>query len=110
MSSPKNFFHWLKKQTLSSPPKTIDQSILEFAKTNNVANKPFYFSKYLILSSALAASIVLLFTTSNLNKINQPPLSESPELLAYYDQIELMNQASQLTDNEWDMIIKEDRP
>jgi protein-tyrosine-phosphatase len=109
MSSPKSFFHWLKKETLASPSNKIDQNILELARAQNATNNPFHFSKYLLATSAIAASLIVLFTSSHLNKINQHPLSESPELLQYYDQVELMNQASELSDQEWDKIIQEDR-
>jgi hypothetical protein len=110
LSTPKNFFHWLKNETITSPARKVDQSIVDLANNSIVDKKPVYFSKYLIVSSALVASLILLFNTTNLNKINQHPFSESPELLAYYDQIELMSQASGLSDNEWESILKEERP
>jgi hypothetical protein len=107
MSSPKLFFKWLKNETLSLPRKQVDQKILEYAHGRVAKEKTFTFNKLLIIPSAIALGLVFFLTTTQLNKINQHPISESPELIAYYDQIELMNQASSLSDEEWDLIIKE---
>jgi hypothetical protein len=110
MTSPQDFYQWLKKSTIESPPQAVDQKIYQLTSKSAARPSIFSFSKYIILSTATVAAVILIFTTTQLKNIPNHPISESPELLAYYDQLELMNQTAQLSDREWDMVMQEGRP
>ena len=109
MSSSRNFFNWLKSSTLVNPSRRVDQKIYQLVSTESTNISLFSYSRYFIISTALAAGLILVFTSSHLSNIQGHPISESPELLAYYDQVELMSQAAQLSEKEWEMIIKEEQ-
>lgn len=102
MNKSQNFFHWLKKETLRSPSKSVDLKILNLAKEKE--SSPF---QWKILTASMAACLILILTL----KTNQGPsvmsFNESPEMLKYYDQIELMSETSSISDEDWNKIMSE---
>lgn len=101
-----SFYGHLKKETAVTTPPGIDERILLMAK-KELSPSPKY-KIWLMPATALAASLVLLLTGSMylINKKKQTDfvLMEPSEMILNYDQIELMADASMLSDADWETI------
>lgn len=100
------FFKWLKQNTTAQPHTDIDQSILLMAerKLNQIAgHKRQNFFHFLGFSSSLLLLVVSINVLTN-TKSNTLSLIEPPEMIMNYNFIELMAEASVLSDEDWNAI------
>ncbi|MGZ3856285.1 MAG: hypothetical protein ACXVKO_08520 [Bacteriovorax sp.] len=103
------FFQWMKKNTTKSPPRELDERILTLAHEKLGTSKSSSSKTKLILSGITVMAsfaLLLMLTSKNIKQkeISVYALSESPEMILNYSSIELMAEASALTDEDWHKI------
>ncbi|MDD4975242.1 MAG: hypothetical protein PHY93_12865 [Bacteriovorax sp.] len=100
------FYSWMKSKIAHTPPARLDQKILMMA--NNKLNHRKKSFRWMLPSGAFTASLVALISVSiyfNHHKnLNSLVLNEAPEMIFNYDKIELMADASSLSDDDWKKI------
>lgn len=96
------FYHWIKKQTTQVPPKYLDEKISSMAREKLIPLKKDSKIIRWQLSGAFATVAILFFTimASQKNEMN----NESAEMIMNYNTIELMSEASSLSEEEWAQI------
>lgn len=104
-----NFYNWLRPLTEKAPSPAVDTKILAYSsqffssKEKEKVTVPFLFD-WKISSIAVLASVALLVVLINKGTRPQPSLmmiTESPEMVLNYNEIELMADASKLTEADW---------
>ena len=100
------FYRWFKNITEQSPPKLLDQKILIFSKEElNHSKKSIHW----IMPTSAISFCLILFVVGNTyflhqKNLNMLFLSEAPEMILNYDNIELMADASELNADDWKKI------
>lgn len=114
MSNKYTFYGWMKNQGSIEPSAKVDKKILAYSahyfaqNKNSSLEKNFFFnwklSGFMTLAT-LAVVIVLMNRQPSLQK-NQMTMidNESPEMILNYKDIELMADASDLSEAEWAVI------
>lgn len=98
-----NFYSWIKKRTTQSPPSSLDLKILSLARNEfRPVGKSF---RWTLPINTIAASLIIFLAGSiyfqqQINNDNIV-LNESLEMILNYDSIELMADASQLSEEDW---------
>lgn len=97
------FYGWMKKSTTLSVPSTLDDKILSLAQAEFRPHKKSL--NWALPLSAVAASFIIFLAGSiylkQQSSINELAFNESPEMILNYDNIELMADASLLSDEDW---------
>lgn len=98
------FYQWLSSRTRQEPTSNVDQKILAYsAEYFRPVEKNVFFSWKFSGAVALAtvALLVVLVNKSPLQGPGNALISESPEMILNYNDIELMADASTLSDEDW---------
>ena len=101
-----DFYNWLKKNVNStSPSPVLDKKILEIAnaKLEQKSHELWFYS----LGSF--ASVVAIFLVGNLylnqnSNVHNFAFREAPEMISIYDNVELMADATKLSEQDWKQI------
>ncbi|MDO9181897.1 MAG: hypothetical protein Q7U04_05795 [Bacteriovorax sp.] len=106
MKKDNNFYQWAKTKTSFPPTKVIDYKISLMAREHLASPKSNIFSRWLPITLSLAATalVILTFNIYNSKKIDSQAFTESPEMLLNFKRIELMADASELSEVEWKKI------
>jgi len=102
------FYRWMK-QNLSTPPsQAVDQNILNMAsKKLGSAKQSSILSRWLKPSLTLAFGVALVLvvnSTRQRNELGKLIITESPEMVLHYKDIELMSEAGALSEEDWKKI------
>ncbi len=103
----KNTFKaWIRAQTSVSPSSSLDQAILNRAE-QTLKPKVSSLKAWLPVSVLVAASFVIVYLSVEMKtQKTELVLSEPIELIQEYDEIELMVEASQWTDEDWKVALE----
>lgn len=102
-----HFYLWIKNKTLISPSDELDAKILGIAKEKLSPSKKsaFFFGWQM---KGILATFILLFMSYQINhQMNferdsgKLVINESPEMIMNYSSIELMAEASSLSEEDW---------
>lgn len=102
-----NFYSWLKSQTDKIPPSELDKNILFYSSqffAEKAAKEKTSFIHWKISGIAALASIALVLILINREGTPQPAstmITESPEMILNYNEIELMADAGALSEADW---------
>lgn len=100
-----DFFNILKEKTTKAPSKKLDSVILEMGaaklESKSTRSIPWFWA---ISSGAVALSFFVWMQTSELNNSKQM-LAESPEMLTIMDDVELLVEVSQYSEEDWDIVM-----
>ncbi len=86
-----------------TPSASLDEAILARARKELNPQMSFW-SKWILPAGGLVAASLLVFWLSIPSKI-RPEIVEAPELLEHYDEIELMVETSQWTEDDWALAL-----
>lgn len=104
MKTKNSFYSWLALKTQTEPAASVDSKILAFSSQYFQKEEKSFFAGWK-LSGALAlttAAVVIILINKNPSTQPGPALmSEAPEMILHYNDIELMADASQLSDADW---------
>ncbi len=105
------FFEWIKKETSLTPSSQLDQKILKKVHALFPSEQKFYnLKKWLNPGVAFALSLTFIFILNNkfhyqlLRNDQLLSLSESPEMILNYKDIELMAAVGNLSEQDWKKI------
>lgn len=102
------FYQWMKQNLSTSPSQTIDENILNMAsKKLASAEQSSAPSRWLKPGLTLAfgvALVVVVNTARQRNKLEKLIITESPEMMLHYENIELMADAGALSEEDWKKI------
>lgn len=108
-----NFKNWLKNNLEVEPNKKIDQNIIIEAQSLLLNSEKRKYSNFKPITLTVF-SVLIIFSffiieqrnnQNHLSQINHKTLEdESIEMLMNYNQIELMAEASNLDENDWNKI------
>jgi hypothetical protein len=104
-----NFKNWLKNNLTVVPKKELSEKIMNLAEKNlskeaiTNENKGDYFWK-LSMSMAMIAIVFSMTFNKKINHENTSFIAESQELILNYQDMELMADASTLSDDDWKKI------
>lgn len=104
MKQQKTFYSWLSLATRKQPSQKTDDKILSYARETLKSEEKASLFNWKISGVAAFASIVLIITLMNRTPVKQTGdmmMAESPEMLLNYKEIELMADASQLSETDW---------
>ncbi len=101
-----NFFELLKEKLLMTPPRKVDQFILKRASDQFERQRRSAVPWWSIIggTSVLALGLVVWLQVSE-NKTSNAMLAESPEMLQEMDDVELLVEVSQYSDEEWNIVM-----
>ncbi len=100
------FDQWLKEKLIKNPSTELDEKILRAARTELKGSDKMNWRMPLI--GALAASVFtiwLMNQTMTISQITKMELSEPTEMIMQYEDIELMVESSEWTEEEWVAIL-----
>ncbi len=104
MKTKNSFYSWLALKTQTEPSSSVDKKILAYS-SQYMKNEDKSIIAVWKLSGALALTVaVVMVVMINKNPPSQPGsaiISEAPEMILNYNEIELMADASQLSDADW---------
>ena len=101
-----DFYQWLKANTnKSSPSSLLDEKILKLAEFKFEKK----FNNFWVFSFGSWTSVIAIFFIGNLylntNKsLRSLTLTDSPEMISIYDNVELMTEATRLSEQDWKKI------
>ncbi len=105
-----NFFHALKEKMTKEPSRKVDQFILKRASDHFEQKYKSHVPWWSIFAGTTVAALGLVLwlqvsenTTSNSKA--SAMLTESPELLKEMDDVELLVEVSQYSDEEWNIVM-----
>lgn len=103
------FYRRMKENLTESPSAEIDNKILTMASKKLKPDvEPSLLSQWLKPSLAIAFSVALVIIinikSNNRNNTNKLLLTESPEMVLNYKDIELMADAGALSEEDWKRI------
>lgn len=102
-----NFYNWLReKHTTSQFPSLLDDKILKLAQ-DHLRKKSQYKLWVLPVSASATLFVIIFFSNFYFNQEKNKSnfgLIESPEMVLLYENIELMADATKLSDSEWKKI------
>jgi hypothetical protein len=96
----------MKNQISFAPPIDLDQKILLIAKKKMAKDKVA--KPWIVLTSAIAACLIIFLTSNTYinqqKKMSSIVMTEAPEMILNFDQIELMADSSGLSESEWQKV------
>lgn len=97
-----DYFKELAKKTQSSPSRALDQRILEHA-ARSLPPKPqsIHWLRWLVLGGVPTATAFIVWLQVSSVTLPKGMLAESPEMLRHVDDIELLVEAADWTEEEW---------
>lgn len=105
MKTKTTFYSWLSENTRKQPSSKTDDKILSYAReVFKPEENPARLLNWKISGVAVFASIALVIILMNRTPVMQSGdmmLAESPEMILNYNEIELMADASQLSESDW---------
>lgn len=102
MNSKNSFYSWLSLKTRKEPPLSVDKKILSYSSQYFKSEEKTAFLSWKISFATALASIALIIILMNRTPGTGPALlTESPEMVLHYKDMELMADASNLTDEDW---------
>lgn len=108
MKAKNSFYSWLALKTQIGPTATTDAKILAFSSQFLKGKKKSSFSNWKLSGSLALTAAVVLIVMINKNPSPMIPgptlISEAPEMILHYRDIELMADASHLSDADWEKI------
>lgn len=107
MKNNRTFYSWLSKATSRQPSSATDDKILAYAREAFKPEEKTMLLSWKISGIAAFASIALVITLMYRMPVVQTGdqmMAESPEMLLNYNEIELMADASQLSESDWEKI------
>jgi hypothetical protein len=102
MNSDNSFYSWLSLKTRKGPPSSVDIKILSYSAQYFKSKEKTVFFNWKISVAAAFFSVALVILLINRTPGTRPDLmTESPEMVLHYRDMELMADASNLTDEDW---------
>lgn len=100
-----DFFKVLKEKTTKVPSNKLDSVILEMGAAKLEAKSTRAMPWFWALGSGVVAmSFFIWMQTSELNHSGQM-LAESPEMLMIMDDVELLVEVSQYSEEDWNIVM-----
>ncbi len=100
------FYKSLREKLIQGPPKSLDQKILLLASEKLQSHKNH--AEWLYLASGFTTCLIVFLTISGYfnhqQNFNKQVINESPEMILNFNSIEMMADASVLSENEWKKI------
>lgn len=104
MKTKNSFYSWLALKTQTVPSAHVDSKILAYSSQYFQKEEKSFFNNWK-LSGALsltAAVVVVVMINKNQPAGSGPVIiTEAPEMILHYNDMELMADASQLSDADW---------
>jgi hypothetical protein len=103
------FYRWMKNNLSEQPSSTLDENILAMAsKKLGSAQQSSSLAQWLKPSLTLAFGIALVIViniySNRQNEMAKAIITESPEMVLHYKDIELMADAGALSEEDWKKI------
>jgi|GEM_PF-744329 len=104
MKTNNTFYSWIALKTQTEPSSTADKKILAFSSQYFKKEEKSFFALWKLTGAFALTAAVVLVVLINKNSSIQPGsalMSEAPEMILHYNDIELMADASRLSDADW---------
>ena len=101
-----NFFQMLKDKMTASPSRQVDQFILKRASDEFEHHRRSKIPWWLFLTGTSVAALgLVVWLQVSENNTSNAMLAESPEMLKEMDDVELLVEVSQFSDEEWSSVM-----